>query len=235
MAEDKVEKKSIVPEKKRASKSLSIPLYTHDGATTESVNVPHLIFGVNASDKLLAQYIYVYLQNQRAGTANTKTRGEVTGSTRKIYRQKGTGRARHGARYAPIFVGGGVAHGPKAYKRVRSLSKKQRNKALLYALSLRLNDGDMMAIASTTTLEPKTKVIIGLMSQLKLAASPSVLFVYSPESEKMFAKATRNIVNAQSVSSTNINAYDVLRCSKLVFSKEGLESFLAHYSTHEKK
>lgn len=233
MVEEKT-KITTAPKKKETS-SLRIPAFMPDGSIADAISVSHTVFGVNASDKLLAQYVYVYLQNQRAGTADTQTRGEVTGSTRKIYRQKGTGRARHGSRYAPIFVGGGVAHGPKAYKRVRSLNKKQRQKALLYALSLRLKDGDIMVLVNVAELEGKTKAVAGLMSHLNLAGSSSVLFIYNPTNEKSLAQSVRNIVNATGSSATSINAYEVLRHSKLVFTKEGLDSFLTQYTKHEKQ
>jgi len=113
---------------------------TDTGLIIKDAAFPKEIFAVKASDKLLSQYVYVYLNNLKKGRHKTKTRGEVAGSTRKIYRQKGTGRARHGDIKAPIFVGGGVAFGPTGQYRRLKLTKKMRRKALFYALSLKLKE-----------------------------------------------------------------------------------------------
>ena len=111
---------------KRTNKSdVTIPFIDAKGVKSTFI-VPKSLFEVEASDKLLSLYNRVFLANQRKGTSKTLTRSEVRGSTKKIYRQKGTGRARHGARKAPIFVGGGVAHGPQLRLFHLKINKKQR-------------------------------------------------------------------------------------------------------------
>src|SRR3989338_4775942 len=108
--------KKTVKKVKTATKSdlsLTVPVLDVSGKKTGTVTLPKEIFAVTVSPKLIAQAARVYSANQRQSSAKTKTRGEVTGSRRKVWRQKGTGRARHGDRYAPIFVGGGIAHGPR--------------------------------------------------------------------------------------------------------------------------
>src|SRR3989344_7204583 len=121
--------------KAKKSGSLTVPVYEISGKEKGSLSLPKEAFSVDVNKALLAQAVRVYQSNQRQGTASTKTRGEVVGSTRKIYRQKGTGRARHGDIKAPIFVGGGVAHGPKSANYRKSISQKMRRIALLGALS----------------------------------------------------------------------------------------------------
>ena len=162
---EKIKKAKKVKTKKIHSKSLnSILLYSTEGTKSGEIDVPSEIFDVTASDKLLAQYVRVYLANQRQGTNKVKTRSEVKGSTRKIYRQKGTGRARHGAKTAPIFVGGGVAHGPRLRSFKLKLNKKQRRKALYYSLTLMKKSGDIIRVSLTLSrLEDRTGNIIGLV------------------------------------------------------------------------
>src|SRR3989338_9847754 len=105
--------------------------------------MPKEIFAVEASPRLLAQYVRVYLANRRQGTASAKTRAEVKGSTRKIYKQKGTGKARHGDIKAPIFIGGGVVGGPIPRDFSLKFNKKQKRKVLFYALTLKLKQKDI--------------------------------------------------------------------------------------------
>ena len=111
-------------------------LYTIDGKKAGKIEVPKAVFGAKVNEILLAQYRRVFLNNQRRAKPKSKTRGEVTGSGKKIWRQKGTGRARHGDRYANIFVGGGVAHGPTGKENYSlKLTRKMRQSALSSALS----------------------------------------------------------------------------------------------------
>src|SRR3989338_4919632 len=127
-------------ETKKSSAGLTIPVYDLNGKEKGTVELAKEIFAVEASPKLLAQYVRVYLANRRQGTASTKTRGEITGSTRKIYKQKGTGRDRHGDIKAPIFVGGGTVGGPKPRDYSLKFNKKQTKKALFYSLSLKFKE-----------------------------------------------------------------------------------------------
>ena len=144
--ETKSEKKLTTPKKKKVN--LTIPVYDLDGKEKSTLEVAKEIFGIESNPKLIAQYVRVYHANQRQGTSSTKTRGEVRGSTRKIYRQKGTGKARHGDIKAPIFVGGGVVGGPQPGKHSLKLNKKQIKKSLFTALSLKFNAGDIFALSN---------------------------------------------------------------------------------------
>src|SRR3990170_6251019 len=137
--------------------SLNVPVVGVDGKTKSKIQLPKELFGAKVNKALLAQAVRVYLANQRTGNAATKTRGEVEGSTRKIYRQKGTGRARHGAIRAPIFVGGGIVFGPRPHDFHLDFPKKMKRRALGSALTSKLGSGDVIVVSGLSDLEPKTK------------------------------------------------------------------------------
>ena len=166
-----------VASKVTSAKSVSAPLFDLAGKSTGTVSLPGELFNIPNSPQLLAQYVRVYLANQRQGTASTKTRSEVTGSTRKIYKQKGTGRARHGANKAPIFVGGGIAFGPRPQDHTLSLTKKQRTKALLMTLSSHLANNSFSVVANMAKATGKTKQMNALFTALN--APKGTMFVYS--------------------------------------------------------
>ena len=225
---EKIKKAKKVKTKKIHSKSLnSISLYSTEGTRSGEIDVPSEIFDVTASDKLLAQYVRVYLANQRQGTNKVKTRSEVKGSTRKIYRQKGTGRARHGAKTAPIFVGGGVAHGPRLRSFKLKLNKKQRRKALYYSLTLMKKSGDILVLEGIDKLEGKAQNVALLLSKLSLQDTRHILCIYSKQqSDKNIFRATHNLHNVYSTEDRLLNAYDVLKAQKIIFTKSALEDFI---------
>src|SRR6185437_7247197 len=130
---------SVSQKEKSKVAPVSVDVVGIDGKVTGKIALPGEIFGEKLNKALLAQAVRVYLANQRQGNASTKTRGEVDGSTRKIYRQKGTGRARHGSVRAPIFVHGGIAHGPKPRDFSLTMPQKMKQKALFSALSTKLS------------------------------------------------------------------------------------------------
>src|SRR3990167_8293625 len=143
--------------KKQSAKKKSIPIFDMKGTVTGTIDLPDGIFAVSASPKLLSLYVRVYLNNQKFNVATTKSRSAVKGSTRKIYRQKGTGRARHGDIKAPIFVGGGIAHGPRGVRRLLIMNKKQKVKALKVALTDSLKRNAFVGALDITDLKNKTK------------------------------------------------------------------------------
>lgn len=216
-----------------------MPVFDTKGEKIEDMKLPDAIFGVSPSKTLLAQYVRVYLANQRQGTASTKTRSEVVGSTRKIYRQKGTGRARHGAIKAPIFVGGGVAHGPRPKDFSLTLNKKQKRKALLMALSLKHSRGDMISVKDMLTVEPKTKHMRQILIHLKLAPDTQkigrILLVYPPASSEKLIRASRNLDSLHRIETQSINPYELLRAHKVIFVHEGLDAFFSTLIKKEKR
>src|SRR6266404_5428662 len=138
-AEVSVSKKTT----EKAYATVSVAVVGIDGKVSGKVSLPGEMFGEKVNKALLAQAVRVYLANQRQGNASTKTRGEVDGSTAKIYRQKGTGRARHGSKRAPIFVKGGIVFGPKPRDFSLSLPQKMKRKALFSALSAKVKDKEV--------------------------------------------------------------------------------------------
>ncbi len=233
-----VEKTVAAPKVAVKKGDLAIDVFDTKGNVSESMTLPKDMFGVKVNKALLAQAVRVYLANQRVGSHSTKTRGEVTGSTRKIYRQKGTGRARHGAVSAPIFVHGGVAHGPKPVDYSLSLSQPMKRLALFSALSAASEDKGLTVLAGLEKLTPKTKTIVKLLEKLSLVGEKKgkheVLFVKPEDSENM-ERAVRNIAGVTTIRANQLNAYDVLVSKHIVFAKEAVDLFISHFSKKEKK
>ncbi len=207
--------------------SMSLTVYDLKGVAAGRVSLPEEIFGAKINNVLMAQAVRVYLANQRRGTLSTKSRGEVAISTRKIYRQKGTGRARHGAKSAPIFVGGGIAFGPKPRDFSLSLNQNMRRVALFSALSAKLKDGEIKIIAGLEKIEPKTKKMVNVVKKLELNKKGQQLLLVTPKAGADFAnvtKAARNIKGVSVVSSNQLNTYAVLANARILFMKNAIES-----------
>ncbi len=175
---------------------------------------------------LLAQAIRVYESNSHTGRSKVKTRSEVTASTRKIYKQKGTGQARHGALSAPIFVGGGIAHGPKGLKRKLTLSKKMRKKALNLSLSKKREEGKIIGISGLNLLK-KTKEAQKFLDtivkkELKDKLPNSILLVLS-EANMEAKRYFKNIPQVKIVGFERINAFNVFFSSLIVLDKDVFE------------
>jgi len=197
-----------------------VNVYSAKGTKLSSISLPKK-FSEKENFALLAQALRVYEARKHPGLSKVKSRGEVSLTTKKLYRQKGTGRARHGARSAPIFVGGGVAHGPKGVKRKLSLPKKMRQKALNIALSLKAQNGEVVAVSGLDTLK-KTKeaknLINSLLSKEKKEGKKTT-FVLS-EASKSASLALRNIKGVAIVDFKNLNAYQVYFGGVLVVDKK---------------
>lgn len=162
------------------------------------------------SPSLLAQAVRVYLANQRQGTVKTKTRGEVAGSTRKIYRQKGTGRARHGDIKAPIFVGGGIIFGPRPKDARLKLNKKMSKKAFQLSLLDKIKNQKLVVITGLSKIAAKTKTLIQILEKIfsKGIDKEKFLLIYS--GEKNLRLAFRNIPNINGALVDTVNTYQLL-------------------------
>lgn len=201
----------------------SIPVYSLTGTAAGTLPLPKEIFGKEVNKKLLSQALRVYMTNQSFLQGYTKGRGEVEGSTAKIYRQKGTGRARHGAIRAPIFVGGGITFGPKPRKIRLELPQKMKKAALISAFSSKMADKSLIALSGTLKASGKTKEMVKLMEKLlMLKKAKSALIVTDGKAEKL-VKAVRNIPGVTAVSFDLINAFEVLRHDLLFLTKEAVE------------
>jgi large subunit ribosomal protein L4 len=164
--------------------------------------------------------VVAYRAAQRSGTASTKNVGEVAGSNKKPWRQKGTGRARAGSFQSPLWVGGGVVFGPKPRDFSKKVSKKTKQLALRKALSERLKAGDVVVVDDLKLTSPKTKEFVGVISKLELKGTTLVV---SAGNDKNLTLASRNIGNVALTTSDSLNTYDVLRPDKLLFTKSAFE------------
>lgn len=198
---------------------LSIPVYTLTGRAAGTLSLPKEIFAAKVNKSLLTQAVRVYATNQKHLTGSTKTRGEVEGSTAKIYRQKGTGRARHGAIRAPIFVGGGITFGPKPRKVRLTLPKKMKNAALNAALSSKVLDKKVMGITGIEKASGKTKEMAELLTKLKVKSG----LIVTAEKTDNLQRAVRNIEKVNILPVNLVNAYEILKHDVLIVTKEAVE------------
>ena len=168
--------------------------------------------------------VVAYQAAQRSGTACTKNVGEVAGTNKKPWRQKGTGRARAGSFQSPLWVGGGVVFGPKPRDFAKKVSRSTRQLALRKALSERLKAGDVIVVDELKLASPKTREFVGLMSALELTGTTLVV---SAGTDKNLALASRNVPDVALTTSDVLNTYDVLRPDKLVFTRHAFEQLEA--------
>lgn len=211
----------------KSKKDISVDVYDLSGKVTGKVVLPGEIFAEEINKSLLAQAVRVYLANKRQGTVSTKTRGEVDGSTRKIYRQKGTGRARHGSIRAPIFVKGGVVFGPKPRDYSLAMPQKMRRKALFAALSAKVHENGVKVVSGMDGMQQKTKIFAAMLAKLGIG-NKSVLVIMGEEKENI-KRASRNLQGVVATGATRINAYDVLRAKNVLLMKEAVEVLEKHF------
>lgn len=198
-----------------------IDVYNTKSEKSGKITLPKEIFAAPVNEQLMAQAVRVYLANQRKARAKTKTRGEIKGSTRKIYRQKGTGRARHGDRYAPIFVGGGIAHGPRGVENWQlKMSKKMRRQALFSALTSKLKEKQVTVVEGLEKIKPKTKEMAKVLDNL--TDGKKVLLVL-PEVLENIIRAARNIKGVELAQAKQLNPYQVLNGGQLIFLKPSVK------------
>lgn len=184
-----------------------------------------------ANPTLLAQAIRVYQANSHQGTSKVKTRGEVIGSTRKIYRQKGTGNARHGAKYAPIFVGGGIAHGPTGLRAANLiLPKKMRQAALRVALLTKLESEMIAGLTGASKLQNKTSQVLKLFSEIAGHPKRSTLVITKNRLDNFYA-ASRNLQGVKFKRTSLVNAYDLVASDFVVITKPALADLIARTNT----
>ena len=164
--------------------------------------------------------VVAYQAAQRMGTACTKNVGEVSGSNKKPWKQKGTGRARAGSHQSPLWVGGGVVFGPRPRDFSKKVSKKTRDLSLRKALSERLKAGDVMVVDDLKLASPKTRDFVGLMSALELKGKTLII---SSETDNNLTLASRNVPSVALTTSDSLNTYDILRPDKLLFTRSAFE------------
>ncbi len=218
----------------RGTGGLTVPVYSPAGRTSGTLSLPKEIFGAEINKSLLTQAVRVYTTNQKTFTASTKGRGEVEGSTVKIFRQKGTGRARHGSIRAPIFVGGGIVFGPKPRKVRLILPKKMRRSALISALSSKASDKNVLGLTGLEKITGKTKEILKLISSITEKKQRSTLIVTADKMDNI-VRAARNIPNINVLPAGGLNAYEVLKHEILLLTKETIDKLGKKESSEEVK
>jgi large subunit ribosomal protein L4 len=197
------------------------PIYTIKGTKTGEQTLPKDLFEVKPNLNLLAQVIHVFEDRSHGGLRNTLTRSEVNRTTKKVYKQKGTGGARHGSRRANVFVGGGVIFGPRPLHRILTLSKALKNKAKSYAFSLKASEKEVIVAAGIDKLS-KTKEASEFLKKIGENKTAKYTFILS-EKSRPANKFLRNLGAARSVFYKDINAYDVFVGGMLVMDKEIFE------------
>ena len=189
-----------------------------------SVDLADAVFDAELNESLIHAAVRNYLANGRAGTSATKTRGNVAGSGRKLWKQKGTGRARIASIRSPLWKGGGNVHGPQPRDWSYNMPKKMRRGALRSALSERLREGNIVVLDGFNLAEAKTKQFIGAMASLGLAGK--TLIVDSLENANLLL-AARNVKTAKVVNSYGVNIYDLLYHEKLALTRSAAEELSA--------
>ncbi|MBP6884411.1 MAG: 50S ribosomal protein L4 [Candidatus Pacebacteria bacterium] len=202
-------------------------IYTKKGAKGGSIKLPEKVFGVSWNGDLVHQVLHAITANTRAGTADTKGRSEVRGGGKKPWKQKGTGRARHGSSRSPIWKGGGVTHGPLAEKNYKQkVNKKMAGKALATALSAKLRDGEILFVEALGFKAPKTseaaemvQAFAGIKGFEKLAKArkPKAMLVI-PSVDKALSQSFRNVPQISISLAKDLNTFDVLNHQYVIFA-----------------
>ena len=198
----------------------SVDLHNIEGDVVGAVDLPETVFGIEPNQGALYYAVRGYLTNRRQGNASAKTRAEVDLSKRKMYRQKGTGRARMGMASSPIRVGGGVAHGPKPRSFRERVPKKVKRLALKSALSLRASEGKVKAVEDIALDEPKTRRVVGLLRAMEAYESKTLLLMEKPD--PIVAKSCRNLKATTALPVAQATAYDVLFADTVVLTRSAL-------------
>jgi len=185
------------------------------------------IFDVEVNAAVLHSYVRAYLLNQRQGTHSTLTRAEVRGGGRKPWRQKGTGRARHGSTRGPQWTHGGVAHAPKPRSYRLSINKKTKRVALKSALTSKVRNDEIIVLSDIDVNAYKTKVIADMLKAL--GADKKALIVMDAKNEKLI-KSASNIPGVKTAIADSLNAYDILNCDKFIVSSKAVDKIEEVYA-----
>jgi len=192
-----------------------------EGGKSESIDVSDKIMNLKFNHKLIKYVIDWQLNHQKPRTAKTKQRNEIRGSTKKIYAQKGTGQARHASKKAPLFVGGGQAHGPKgAVYKIKKINKKVRKLALAQTLAKKNIDKQLYFLSDVKKEFNKTKNFNKFLLSNKLS---NALIVSDKVSEKNFARSARNIKNIKVISDEGANIYDMLKYTNVIITSSSIK------------
>ena len=206
---------------------MQLDVTTLDAKKAGKVDLSDEIFGLEPRSDLLHRMVTYQLAKRQRGTHKAQNRNEVSGTGAKMFRQKGTGRARHGNKKVPQFRGGGKAFGPRPRSHATDLPKKVRALALRHALSAKVKSEELIVLDKAEVKEPKTKALRTSLDKLGLG---SALIISGKEVDNNFALASRNIHGVDVLPIQGINVYDILRHDKLVLTKAALEELEARFA-----
>jgi large subunit ribosomal protein L4 len=190
-------------------------VFDAQGKGTGTIELPVAVFGIKPHSAVIHEVLIAQLANQRAGTRSTKTRSEVSGSTRKIWRQKGTGRARHGSRKAPLFVGGGITFGPRPRDYGQETPKKVRHLAIRSALSAKAAAGQIIVIDPPVLEAPRTKVIAQLVQRLALGGKTLIV---TPAHDAVLVRSAANLPQVRVRPASSLRVHDILTADHVVLT-----------------
>ena len=204
-----------------------IDVFNIEGKKVSDIELKEEIFGIEPNEKIVHSVLVNYLANQRQGTANTKTRAEVSGGGRKPWRQKGTGRARQGSIRAPQWFKGGIALGPKPRDYRYTLNKKERRLAVKSVLSSKVLENNLVVVDTLAFNEIKTKNMVKALENLKVEGKALIVL---PEKNENVQKSARNIKDVKTSLVNTINVYDLLKYNKLVLTLDAVKSIEEVYT-----
>ncbi len=196
-----------------------VALYNTEGNQVGEVELNPDIFDVEVNETLMHNAVLMHLANRRQGNASTRVRSEVRGGGRKPWRQKGTGRARHGSIRSPLWVGGGITFGPRPRNFGFTMPKKAKKRAIKSALTSKVKSGSLKILENLIFEEPKTKEMVRVLSSLK---APTRVLVVTGESDSRVVKSARNIPGVKTLPAYQLNVYDILNCENLILTREAV-------------
>jgi large subunit ribosomal protein L4 len=195
---------------------VKVPVYNLAGEEVRKIDISDALFGVPFNEALVHQVMVGQRANARQGTAATKTRGMVAGSTKKLYRQKGTGNARAGSRKSPTRVGGGTMFGPQPRDYRQDVNKKMRRLALKCALSAKVADGELKVLEAFDYAEPRTKQMVSVLAALNTGVSTLIV---TPEPDVNVIKSAGNLQRVKTTPASVLNLLDVLNYETIVMTE----------------
>jgi len=212
---------SIKKENPNVQKNLNIRVYNQEGKEVSDLSLNRAVFGLPWNSDLVHRAVMAISANMRQVIASTKMRGEVSGGGKKPWRQKGTGRARHGSIRSPLWRGGGITFGPTSERNFKlGINKKMAKKAFLTAISGKVKDNELLVLDELKLLAPKTKEMAKIMANFPQIKSG--IFIANGKNENI-KKAGRNLANLKIISMDNLNILDVLKYKFLILTKDGVD------------
>jgi large subunit ribosomal protein L4 len=205
-------------------------LYNQSGESVGTIQLSDYIFGITPNIPVMHQYVLMQQANARLGTHNTRGRGEVVGSTRKLYRQKGTGRARQGSIRAPHRKGGGVAHGPHPRKYTKAMPRKMRRLAVRSALSAKLADSAIRFIDQIAFERPRTKDMVACLKALQLSGSTLIVL---DQKDEAVQRSANNLPGVKTLLAHYLNVFDLLKYDNIVMVKPAVDVVAGYLGQQE--